>query len=119
MIIRLQRHGALDLEFEGELIASASSDDGEKDRWQSFNLYQVTAGPRAGRYVLERLGESRVPGEVRMIYVDELGTPNEVRRRVERRREDGTKYLTLTALELLDGAAENDEHFRAAVVERL
>lgn len=114
-IFRLQRHGEVDIEFSGELIASSSSNDGTKDRWQSMNLYRVDSRG----YVLERLGESRVPGEICMRNVDYLDSPGDVRRRVERKRDDGAKYLTLTALELLDQAADNDERFKAVVVERL
>lgn len=115
-IIRVPRHGQLDLEFDGELIAESDSDDGIKARWQHFRLYRKTAD---GKYILERLGESRLPGEVCMRYVDEINTPAAVRKSVERKREDGSKYLTIIALELLDQAASNDDAFKAAVVERI
>lgn len=112
---RLQRHGELWLEFQGELIAEATSDDGEKTRWQTVRLYRTDKGV----YVLERLGESRAPGEVTMRNVDELRSAGAVRHRLERKRDDGSKYLTIVALELLDAAADVDVAFVAATAQRI
>lgn len=111
--IRLQRHAKLDLEFEGELIASSTSDDGIKPRWQSYRLYRKDSGG----YVLERLGESRLAGEVTMHYVYELTNPNRVVKQLERKDGD-RRYLTIVAQELIDQASENDERFRTEAVER-
>lgn len=113
---RLQRHGNLWLEFDGELIAEADSDDGAKPRWQHLRLYRVDGG----KYVLERMGESRLPGEVCMRHVDEIPNAYQVRRRLERKRDDGgEKYLTIIALDLLGQAAEHDQTFHEVTAERI
>lgn len=112
---RLQRHGDLWLEFEGELLADATSDDGEKLRWQHLRLYRTDKGV----YVLERLGESRVDGDITMRYVDELTGAGAVRHRLERKRDDGSKYLTIVALDMLDQAARVDDAFKEATAERI
>jgi hypothetical protein len=114
---RLQRHGKLALVFEGELIATASSDDGEKQRWQVFNLYRTTS--RSKRYVLERLGESSLEGEVVMRNVTELPNAHQVRKALERKRDSGERYLTIVAIDLLDEAAQRDDSFLEEAAERL
>lgn len=112
---RLQRHAALALEFDGELLGEADSDDGTRDRWQRMRIYATDHGT----YILERLGESRLEGDVTMRHVDELPNAHQVRRRLERRRDDGSKYLTIVALEVLDQAALKDEAFKEATAERI
>lgn len=114
---RLQSHDGPDLEFEGELIASSTSDDGIKDQWQSFNLYRTTNASK--RYVLERLGESRVPGQITMRSFSKLPNAHQVRKRLERRRDNGETYLTIVALDLLEMAAHSDPEFEPELVERL
>lgn len=112
---RLQRHGDLWLEFSGELIGDATSDDGDKERWQHLRLYRTDKGG----YILERLGESRIPGEITMRNVDEYAGAGAVRHQLKRKRDDGTKYFTIVALELLDQAAKVDDAFKEATAERI
>lgn len=42
--------------FEGQLLASASSDDGKAQRWTEFELYRTSAG----QFVLHKVGRSAV-----------------------------------------------------------
>lgn len=48
--------GDREVTFTGELLASATSDDGKAQRWTIFELYRTDAG----RYVLHKVGRSVV-----------------------------------------------------------
>lgn len=112
---RLKRHANVDVQFEGELITEATTDDGVKDRWQTLRLYRTDRGI----YVLERLGESRVAGEVTMRSVTTHPNAHQVRKKIQRRRPDGEVYFTIVALELLAQAAKRDATFAAEAVDEL
>lgn len=113
--IRVERDGKLPLAFEGELIGEATSDDGYKERWQTFRLYRKDSGK--GGYILERLAESRIEGDVTLRHAFVLNNPHKVIGKLRRRRDDGTYYLTRVANQLLTEAARNDVRFREEAVE--
>lgn len=50
------KNGNRELEFDGELLATSTSDDGHAQRWTDLALYRVADG----RYVLQRTGKSAV-----------------------------------------------------------
>lgn len=104
---RLQRHGAVDLIFDGVLIADVSSDDGLRERWEVIHIFRTATG----KYVVERLGETRIAGEVTMRHVHVLDDVAGVRERLTRHNQQQRPYLTTLALEALDQAEKNDTAF--------
>jgi hypothetical protein len=117
---RLQRPGRVDLAFEGELLADATSHMAGQQRWQELRLYRTDSG----KYVLEEIGRTEVPHEIDHRRVWVLDTPGEVRTKLERRgtlESTGKEvtYLTHTALDLLDEASEKDPSIRQIAVEEI
>lgn len=64
----VEREGARDLTFTGELLAKVSSSDnnasgssysGQTGRWQVLSLYRT----QAGKFVCQRIGRTRWQGE--------------------------------------------------------
>lgn len=116
---RLQRQAAVDLVFDGELLADESSDDGERDRWQEVRIYRTTTN----RWVVERTGRSRVPGEVDLPQVTVCRTPDEVRQALtfSHTTTDGQRrrYVTDIGYDALNQAADLDPELEDALVERV
>lgn len=49
-----------DVEFVGELLSEVSTDNNSSPRWTEMELYKITEGPNAGKYVLSVMGRSVV-----------------------------------------------------------
>lgn len=108
------RHNDVDLIFNGELLADETADDGGRPFWQHIRVFRT----ERGQYVVEKLGETRVPGKTTLRDVFILNSPTEVRENLKR-DEGGRRFLTDLALDVLDVAAERDPAFRAALAERI
>lgn len=57
--IRL-RDSDREVEFEGVLLSEVSTDNSSSPRWTEMELYKITVGPNAGKYVLSVMGRSVV-----------------------------------------------------------
>ena len=55
----LTRDNLADLQFEGDLVATVSSETAGKTRWTELRVYKTDGG----RYICEELGRSKVDGE--------------------------------------------------------
>jgi hypothetical protein len=111
MIYRIERSGALDLEFDGELLADVSSRLDKQPRWTTVRIYRTSTG----RYVTEVLGQSEIRGERERREVHVVDNAPDVIKALHRKSEDGTRsYLTKTALDALDEAATKEPSLRPA-----
>lgn len=106
----IERDGDMPLRFTGTQIASASSHEPGKDRWTELTLYRTTTG----RYVLHEEGLSDVDGEEDRstgYAADDAATLIAGLYKVNAR---GKRYLTRTALTLIEDAAGVDDGVRGA-----
>lgn len=108
---RLPRPAAVDIAFEGELLADATSDEGQ-DRWQEIRVYSTTTD----RWVVERVGRSRRRGEVDKPEAFVCDSPDTVRAALQS-KEPGRTYLTNLAYDALTDAADKDPRLAPALVE--
>lgn len=99
-----------EVQFDGELLASSTSDDGHKLRWGEFFIYRT----RAGNYVVSGIGKSRRPGETDRCWAQVSEDPEGVIEKLTLIDDDGTRYLPYTARQLLDQACTKDEGLRRA-----
>lgn len=109
---RLSRPGLVDLIFEGERIGHASSRLTRRPRWTEVNVYRTDRG----QWVTEIVGRTTLHGEHDRFQVTVCSTPVEVRESLKHPR---SEYLTETALEALERAAENDAALETAATERI
>lgn len=111
MLYRIERSGALDLEFDGEIIADVSSRLERQPRWTEVRIYKTSTG----KFVTEVLGLSDYAGERERREVHVVADAEGVIQALHRRSEDGTRsYLTKTALDALDEAATKEPSLRPA-----
>lgn len=112
---RLERTGAVDLEFEGRVIANVTSRlDESAPRWTEIVVYRTTGG----KYVVEVIGMSTYRGEKERRDVKIADSPEGLVEALHRQGSNGP-YLTRTALDALDAAAENDPRVKPVITERL
>lgn len=109
---RIERPGALDLEFDGQLLSNVSSREGTALRWTEVRIYRTSTG----RYVTEVVGRSVADGEKDRLDVKIVDNPQELPKALE--RQPGG-YLTMIALDALDDAADHDPAIRPVVTERI
>jgi hypothetical protein len=109
---RIERTGALDLEFEGTVLTDLSSQEDNIPRWTEIRIYKTSRGS----YVTEMVGATTVSGERERRDVKIVNSPAELADALKRQPRG---YLTKLALEALDEAAENDPDIRPAVTERI
>lgn len=117
---RLERDGDRDLEFDGRLLATASSREDGRDRWTELRLYATATGG----WVLHRLGQSSRPGETTRYSAKACVTVDDVYRALCStgvRGDTGQQatYLTHLSREVLEDAAEVDDRLAVALVERV
>lgn len=112
---RIERTGALDLEFEGELLADVSSRLDNAPRWTEVRIYRTSTG----RYVTEQIGLSVYASEKERRDVRVVESPDDLPKALERVSNDGRSYLTKTVLDALDEAAERDPAIRGVTTERI
>jgi hypothetical protein len=105
---RVERSGALDLEFEGTLLADVSSRLDGQQRWTEVRIYKTSTN----RYVTEMLGMSEVRGERERREVHVVDDRDGLIAALHRKGEGGRSYLTKTALDALDAAALHDPAIR-------
>lgn len=108
---RLRRVNDVELVFNGELLADVSSRERGSTRWTEIRIYRTDSH----KYVTEIVGKSTHPGEVDLITVKVASNPDDVK--VTLRRKDQFEYLTKTALEALEVAAQRDPAI--SLVERI
>lgn len=58
-----------EVQFTGELLSEVSTDNSSSPRWTEMELYKITVGPNAGKYVLSVMGRS-------VVYHEHNGTCN-------------------------------------------
>lgn len=100
------------LAFEGRELAFVSSQrvSQPKDRWLEMRIF-VT---RAGSYVLEVVGQTSRPDEMVKARAKVFTDPAALIESLYKTDDSETRYLTYTARELMDIAAEHDAQLREA-----
>jgi hypothetical protein len=122
MLYRLTRPGAVDLEFEGELLADESTrEDSRGDRvvdhsrWSEVRIYRLEDDKG---WVTEMVGKSSRRGEVDRPRVTVCNTPEKVK--ISLYRKPGSMdYLINAAVDALAEAADKDPRLRAVTTERI
>lgn len=102
--------GRRTLNFDGDLIAEASSWVEGKPRWTELKLYRTTGG----NYVLSRCGASALKGETNRERAEVCERPGGVVDLLYQKDDEGTWYLTVVARELLEAASLVDPLFSEA-----
>lgn len=114
---RLERISAVDLQFDGDLLAEASTEASGGDRWQEVRIYRTSSD----QWVVERAGHSRIPGEVKRSRVWVCPSVADVRRAVLSKQQDNPDrlYITDVVYEALSAAVELDHRLDEALVEHV
>lgn len=102
--------GARELRFNGELLASSTSEASGKQRWAEFALYRTTSG----RYVLAGAGRSTMPGEVDKRWAQVSDDAHAIIERLTMYDNNEARYIPSVAQKLLARAALVDEGIRNA-----
>lgn len=114
---RLERVSDVDMVFDGELLAEASTQWPGAARWQVLRIYLTDSD----MWVVERTGYSRVEGEStknRAWLCPRLG--DVLRACRSRNKDDPSRwYITDVAYEMLTAAAEIDPRLDEILVERV
>ena len=76
-----------------------------KPRWLEYRVYRT----RAGSYVLETVGQTVLPSEVVRSRARVLHSAQDLVETLHSRDDDGTKYITYAARDVLDAAMEHDD----------
>jgi hypothetical protein len=98
---RLRRPGDFDLAFDGELRADESSHEPTRTRWTEIRIYHT----RSGKYVLECVGRTTVPGERDRVAVQVCDRAADVPEALRRPTSNGSRYLTTVAFRALERAS--------------
>jgi hypothetical protein len=115
MEYRLRRTGNVDLVFVGTLLAEQDTrDTPDQARWAELRVWRTDSG----KYVVQRLGRSTLPGEVDKITTRIVNTPAEVAPAM-RSKQGGKVFMSNLALDVLAEAAGNDSALRGTDVERI
>jgi hypothetical protein len=91
-------------EFEGELLGESSSEGPSKPRWYEVHLY-LTPG---GKYVVDLVAASGMPGEVDLHTVHVTDDPEKVLANLEIVEEGSEPHITFVGIRALDEAAASD-----------
>lgn len=102
------RDDARELHFSGVKLSDVSSRTGAKQRWIELRLYRTVGG----NYVVERVGCSKVAGEVSFFFAQTCETPRAVLETLYARDNDGAWFLSNVARDLLSEAGEHDAAVR-------
>jgi hypothetical protein len=123
VLYRLQRPGAVDLEFEGEMLADESTREDSRgtrqvdhSRWTEIRIYRLASGEG---WVTESVGKSSRRGEVDRPRVAVCRTPAEVKASLYRKPDDPNSYLINAAVDALDEAALRDSRLQVVTRDRL
>lgn len=90
------------LEFDGVILARASSEASYKRYWTELGLFKT----EAGRYIVEIVGNTRVPGKLVVRAAAVCQTEHEM---IEHLRRRDSASFSLLALTLLERAAVQDQ----------
>lgn len=104
------KDGSRTLSFSGRELASISSRRVGKSRWIELTLYQTAAGT----YILQGIGASIVPGEVKREWAQVSDDPSGIIERLYMHNDQGARYIPTTSRMLLQQASERDRRFAAA-----
>lgn len=113
--IEVMRNGELPLIFEGEELGFATSFRDGKDRWFEVMIYRTASG----RYVVNGIGRSLLPGEEDRSWAIICEKPAEVIEALKRTSPDGVSYLSVTATHALLEAARLDHDLGLAARMRI
>lgn len=102
------------VEFDGVLLAERSSRTDNEPRWQEVRIYRTSTG----KYVTEVVGRSTVEGESDILNVRIYRKAEKVRLGLYRRH-GGREFLTDTAFEALEEAAQKDPGIVVLDTERI
>lgn len=115
--ITIYRDGTLPLRFEGEELATASSEAPGKPRWFVVTIYRtVNDEPGAARYVVHGVGVSDVEGEEDRHWAVACANADEVIEALRRDGADGVRFLPRTSQYALEEATQLDDGLRGAYV---
>lgn len=95
--------------IEGELLAFASSRQGEARRWTELSVYRTDSG----RWVLAGNGRSIIPGEVDRPWTKVFEDPAPLIEALYIYDNDGPRYLTRAARSVVEQASGNPEFLTA------
>lgn len=101
------RDGDRVLEFDGHVVAQSSSRTDGRPRWIEFTLYETSGG----KYVLHRVGRTVVTGEVDRHFARVCETSQGVVETLYMVDNDGVRFLTPPAMQLLTAAGRHDPAF--------
>jgi len=96
------------LEFDGELLGSASSRS-DKPRWMDVNIYSTADG----RYIVQKIGRSELPGE-RDYYSAHVVDDAPSLISALRSKKRGVVFMTIVAEEAVRAAMEKDPRIEDA-----
>lgn len=111
---QLARLAAVDLVFEGVLLADETTHEPGKARWQEVRIYSTASG----KWVVERMGRTTMPGEVDRPLVTVCDTADAVKAALESTHE-GRRYTTDVCYDALRAAVDADPRLNDAIVERI
>jgi len=98
---RIDRTNDIPLEFNGELLAEASSQGhGQEGRWTEYRVFRTSTG----RYVVECVGRTTILHETDRVAADVAETANDLPAVLRAHR----RYLTHLAREVLTSAHSKD-----------
>lgn len=107
----IERDSDMPLRFSGKAVATASSYEPGKSRWTELTLYRTTSG----RYVLHEEGLTDVAGEEDRSTGWAADDADAVIASLYKENAAGKRYLTRTAIGLIESAAERDDAIAAAL----
>lgn len=111
----LKRDGQRNLVLDGVLLGEASSRRGDQERWFEVRIFRT----EAGRFVVAGAGRSIVDGETDRCWAEICDDGADVIAALIRVDDDDVEYLTRTARDALNDAAERDETIRDAFYRRV
>lgn len=111
----VERHADVPLEFAGTILADLTTrEDESQTHWTELRLFKTDSG----KYVVESVGCTTVPGQHPLIKVDVCDDARAVRFALTR-HDKGRKYMTDLALEAIDVAAQIEPALKDALTERI
>ena len=107
----IERDGDMPLRFSGTAVGTASSYEPGKDRWTELTLYRTTSE----KYVLHEEGMTDVDGEEDRSTGWAADDAAALIASLYKENARGKRYLTRTAIGLIESAAERDDAIAAAL----
>lgn len=112
---RLERPGQVDLVFDGDLLSEVSTYERGKRRWVEIRIYKTTTD----KWVVDVFAPSIIAGETNRTTVTVCDTAMDVRKALTRENREGVRYLTDTALDALEDAADKDPDLYDATIDTI